>query len=47
VDGVNWERVDRISVPMNKKISVGLAVCAHNNIELNSTLFDDVEITTP
>jgi uncharacterized repeat protein (TIGR03806 family) len=44
VDGVNWERVDRISVPMNKKISVGLAVCAHNNIELNSTLFDNVSV---
>jgi hypothetical protein len=47
VDGVNWERVDRISVPMNKKLSVGLAVCAHNNSALNSSLFDNVEITTP
>jgi uncharacterized repeat protein (TIGR03806 family) len=45
VDGVNWARVDRISVSMNKKISVGLAVCAHNNTELNSTLFDHVEVS--
>lgn len=45
VDGVNWERVDHIAVPMNQKIFVGLAVCAHNNTELNSTLFDHVEIS--
>jgi uncharacterized repeat protein (TIGR03806 family) len=45
VDGVNWERVDRIAVPMNKKISVGLAVCAHNNSALNSTLFDNVSVS--
>jgi uncharacterized repeat protein (TIGR03806 family) len=45
VDGVNWERVDHIAVPMNQKLSVGLAICAHNNTELNSTLFDHVEVS--
>ncbi|HVU07540.1 MAG TPA: PQQ-dependent sugar dehydrogenase [Verrucomicrobiae bacterium] len=45
VDGKKWTRVDNISVPMNKTIYVGLALSAHNNSELNSTLFDNVSVS--
>jgi uncharacterized repeat protein (TIGR03806 family) len=45
VDGKIWQQVDRITVPMNKTVSVGLALSAHNNSALNSTLFDNVKIT--
>jgi uncharacterized repeat protein (TIGR03806 family) len=44
VDGKIWQQVDRITVPMNKTVSVGLALSAHNNSELNSSLFDNVTI---
>jgi uncharacterized repeat protein (TIGR03806 family) len=47
VDGKNWQQVDRINIPMNKTISVGLALSAHNNSELNSSLFDNVKVSTP
>jgi uncharacterized repeat protein (TIGR03806 family) len=45
VDGNDWRRVDSVTVPMEKKIYVGLALSAHNNSELNSTLFDNVSIS--
>ena len=44
VDGKIWEQVDRITIPMSKTVSVGLALSAHNNSELNSSLFDNVAI---
>ncbi|HEY5345230.1 MAG TPA: PQQ-dependent sugar dehydrogenase, partial [Verrucomicrobiae bacterium] len=44
VDGKTWELVDRIAVPMPKTIYVGLALSAHNNSALNSTLFDNVTV---
>jgi regulation of enolase protein 1 (concanavalin A-like superfamily) len=44
VDGKIWEQVDRITIPMSKTVSVGLALSAHNNSELNSSLFDNVTI---
>jgi uncharacterized repeat protein (TIGR03806 family) len=44
-DGENWQRVDSIAVPMAQKIYVGLVVSAHNNAALNSTLFDNVEVS--
>ncbi len=47
VDGKIWQQVDRINIPMNKTISVGLALSAHNNSELNSSLFDNVKVSTP
>ncbi len=46
VDGKNWQQVDQIAVPMNKTVSVGLALSAHNNSVLNSTLFDNVTVST-
>ena len=44
VDGEKWTQVDRITVLMKKTIYVGLALSAHNNSELNSTLFDNVAV---
>jgi uncharacterized repeat protein (TIGR03806 family) len=44
-DGENWRRVDSVTVPMEKKIYVGLALSAHNNSALNSSLFDNVEVS--
>ena len=43
-DGHNWQRVDTMTIPMPKTIYVGLALCAHNNSTLNSTLFDNVSV---
>ncbi|HEY4417080.1 MAG TPA: PQQ-dependent sugar dehydrogenase [Verrucomicrobiae bacterium] len=45
VDGQKWETVDRITISMKKTIFVGLALSAHNNSVLNSTLFDHVTIS--
>jgi regulation of enolase protein 1 (concanavalin A-like superfamily) len=44
-DGENWQRVDNITIPMNKTIYVGLALSAHNNSALNSSLFDNVIVS--
>jgi len=44
-DGKNWQRVDTITVSMKKTIYVGLALSAHNNAALNSTLFDNITVT--
>jgi uncharacterized repeat protein (TIGR03806 family) len=44
-NGTDWQRVDSIAVPMGRTIYVGLALTAHNNTELNSTLFDHVTVT--
>ena len=43
-DGENWQRVDSVTIPMNKTIYVGLALTAHNNSALNSSLFDNVSV---
>ena len=44
MDGTSWQRVDSITIPMKKSIYVGLALSAHNNSALNSTLFDHVTV---
>ncbi len=44
-NGIDWQRVDSIAVHMDKTVYVGLALTAHNNTELNSTLFDHVTVT--
>jgi hypothetical protein len=41
-DGTNWLAAGSVTNTMNKKLSVGLALTAHNNSVLNSTLFDNV-----
>ena len=43
-DGVNWKHIDSIAVPMSKKLYIGLVVSAHNNVTLNSVLFDNVKV---
>ena len=45
VDGKTWKQVDRISVPMNQTLSVGLTLSGHNNSALNSSLFDKVVVS--
>ena len=44
-DGSDWKRVDSVVVPMNRTLYAGLALSAHNNSALNSTLFDHVTVT--
>ena len=44
MDGQDWKRVDSITIPLGKTIYAGLAVSAHNNAALNSTVFDKVSV---
>ena len=43
-DGTNWLAAGTVSVPMSKTAQAGLALTAHNNSVLNSTLFDAVTL---
>jgi uncharacterized repeat protein (TIGR03806 family) len=43
-DGTNWIAAGSVTNTLNKKLSVGLALTAHNNSMLNSTLFDNVTV---
>jgi uncharacterized repeat protein (TIGR03806 family) len=43
-DGTNWIAAGSVTNTLNKKLSVGLALTAHNNSVLNSTLFDNVTV---
>ena len=43
-DGTTWELIGSATIPMSKNLVVGLAVTAHNNSVLNSTLFDNVTV---
>jgi len=44
-DGTNWTSVGSITNSLNKSLAAGLALSAHNNSVLNSTLFDNVTVT--
>ena len=44
-DGAHWDAVGQVTIPMNKNLLIGLAVTAHNNSVVNSTLFDAVTIS--
>jgi hypothetical protein len=44
-DGNDWQRVESVTIPMEKTLYVGLALSAHNNSALNSTLFDHVSVS--
>ena len=44
-DGKKWTHIDSIVVPMSKRLYVGLVVSSHNNVALNSVLFDRVKIS--
>jgi uncharacterized repeat protein (TIGR03806 family) len=43
-DGTNWVAAGSITNMLKKNLSVGLALTAHNNSVLNSTLFDKVMV---
>jgi uncharacterized repeat protein (TIGR03806 family) len=43
-DGTNWVASGSVTNALNKNLSVGLALTAHNNSALNSTLFDHVTV---
>ena len=45
-DGINWQRVGSIALPMKTAIYVGLALSSHNNAALNSSLFDKVSVSS-
>jgi uncharacterized repeat protein (TIGR03806 family) len=44
-DGKDWQRADSVTIPLGKTIYAGLALTAHNNSALNSSLFDNVEVS--
>jgi hypothetical protein len=43
-DGTNWISAGSVTNTLNKNLSAGLALTAHNNSVLNSTLFDHVTV---
>jgi regulation of enolase protein 1 (concanavalin A-like superfamily) len=43
-DGTNWLAAGSVTNALNKNLSIGLALTAHNNSVLNSTLFDRVTV---
>ena len=43
-DGTNWLAAGSVTNTLNKNLSTGLALTAHNNAVLNSTLFDHVTV---
>jgi len=43
-DGVNWTPVGSISVTISSGATAGLAVCAHDNAQLNTSTFDNLTI---
>jgi hypothetical protein len=45
-DGTNWLAAGSVTNALNKNLSAGLALTAHNNSMLNSTLFDNVTVST-
>ena len=45
-DGTNWISTGSVTNRLNKKILAGLALSAHNNSVLNSTLFDNVTVVS-
>jgi hypothetical protein len=44
-DGVSWSQVGQVDVGMAGGVTAGLAVCAHNNGALNTTVFDNVSVS--
>jgi len=43
-DGTNWLAAGSVTNALNKNLSIGLALTAHNNAVLNSTLYDHVTV---
>ncbi len=45
VDGVVWENLGTITIPMTEDVHVGLAVCSVNSGTLNHAVFSNVTVT--
>jgi hypothetical protein len=41
-----WTEIGRIAVPMTADVTIGMAVCSHNNGALNTSVLDNVILTT-
>jgi hypothetical protein len=44
-DGTNWLAAGSVTNALNRNLSIGLALTAHNNAVLNSTLFENVTVS--
>jgi uncharacterized repeat protein (TIGR03806 family) len=42
-DGTNWVSVDDVDIAMTNMVYIGLAVTAHDNAVLNTSIFDNVQ----
>jgi YVTN family beta-propeller protein len=45
-DGVTWTQMGAVTIPMATAINVGLAVSSHDNTQLSTATFDNVQIKT-
>src|SRR5262249_24331988 len=46
-DGVTWTQIGTASITMTSAITSGLAVCSHDNTQLNTSTLDNVTVSTP
>jgi len=46
-DGVTWTQIGATSITIASTISSGLAVCAHDNTQLNTSTLDNVTVSAP
>jgi hypothetical protein len=44
VDGVNWNDIDTITMPLAAPGLMGLAVCSHNTTQISTVTFDNVSL---
>jgi fibronectin type 3 domain-containing protein len=44
-DGTNWTQINSVSITMNSTLLVGFAVCSRNNGVLDTSVFDNVNVT--
>ena len=45
-DGINWQPVGTINLPMVNNVQAGLCVTAHDNTKISSAVFNNVAVTT-
>jgi outer membrane protein assembly factor BamB/regulation of enolase protein 1 (concanavalin A-like superfamily) len=46
-DGATWTEVGSATVTMSATATIGLFVCSHNAVQLNTSTFDNVTVTSP
>lgn len=44
IDGANWTQIGNTTIAMSSQVTAGLAVTAHNNSLLNTSVFDNVSV---